>query len=322
MLTRDTDTRAVSLVDLPVIRRLLDKGTVLDNELVFTRSDYSPNSSLISTVLLPQRGVYTLLSRSEKQQVVAQFRLKPDDSYARVVYVAPGRDYTADDTIWLHAFDAMAREAGRHGAHMLMAEVEENDALFETLRTSGYAVYARQEVWRRPVGDYACAEDSVELTTETFADATGVYSLFVNTVPSMVQPFAAPPADMHGLVYRRNDRTGAYLAYAEGKSGVYLIPYLHPDVMSETPAVMAAALQHIARADRVPVYVCVRRYQDWITEALAQLGFSHYVQQAVMVKHITAGVRSAGFASLRRQLDKVVQPVQSAQNTTVNCDEQ
>ena len=46
-------------------------------------------------------------------------------------------------------FYPMVFEAGRRGAHMLSAEVDENAPLFKTMRQASYAIYARQEIWRR-----------------------------------------------------------------------------------------------------------------------------------------------------------------------------
>ena len=56
---------------------------------------------------------------------------------------------------------------------------------------------------------------------------------------------------------------------------------------------------------RVPVYVVVRRYQDWLEDALVDLGFEPWTRQAVMVRHIAAGVRQASFAPLARNLEGV-----------------
>lgn len=300
MTIRDTDTRAASLVDIPLVRRLIDQGAVLDSELEFTRD---ANGALVSSILLPQRGLCTLIARAGKQQVVGQFRLRQDDPVAHIMYIAPYLEANADDTAWLHVLDAMAREAGRHHAHALLAEVDENGSLFETMRTAGYAVYARQEIWVRYPGEYQTFDEPITLTEETEADALGIQSLLNNTVPSLVQQYSTPHAAMTGLVYRKRDRVEAYIAYSEGKHGVYIIPYLHPDVMSEATAILDAALRQIGRAQRLPVYVCVRRYQDWIMEVLAELRFEPCAQQAVMVKHITAGVRHATFAPLQAQLE-------------------
>jgi hypothetical protein len=112
------------------------------------------------------------------------------------------------------------------------------------------------------------------------------------------------------LVYRKDERVEGFIGIAQGKLGVYLTPHLHPDVFSEARAILAAAIEHTGRASKVPVYVRVRRYQDWLDSVLADLGFELHARQAVMVKHIAAGVRSAAFAPLHHPvLETVPSPV-------------
>jgi hypothetical protein len=305
----DTDTRTVTLVDIPLVKRLTEKGIVLDSETSLTRDPHGPKSASLSTLLL-QRNLYTLLARSDKQQVVGQFRLKPDDPNAHIVYIAPALQEDAEDTLWLHILDAMAREAGRHSAHCLIAEVDESSMLFETLRAAGFAVYARQEIWRHLPGDYPEPAEDIELADETADDALGVQSLFCNTVPSLVQQVAAPSGDGHGLVYRQDGRVEGYLAISEGKHGVYIIPYLRPEHLSLASPIIHAAIKQSSRAAKAPVYVCVRRYQDWLEGALFDLDFEPWAQRAVMVRHIAAGVRQAVFTPLRDKLEVVTSPVQ------------
>jgi hypothetical protein len=302
MSYREVDTRAVKLVDIPLVKRLVEKGTILDSELGFTRSADGPNSALFSSFFLPQRGLHTLVSRQAKQHVVGQFRLRADDTQARIVYLAPNLEHTMDDTLWLHMLDAMAVEAGRRGAHMLTAEVDEYLHLFQTMRVSGFAIYARQEIWQRLPED-ATHIDPAELTEETDADAHGIQLLYTNIVPRLVQQVGVPPSFSKGWVYRKKDRLEGYIAVSEGKCGIYLMPYLHPDVFSEAPAIIAGAIAQASRADKVPVYACVRRYQDWLEDALVDLGFEPLTRQAVMVRHISAGVRQASFAPLSQKLE-------------------
>jgi hypothetical protein len=310
MPARDTDIRAVKLVDLPMMRRLVDKCIVLDSELILTRE----SNGLISSLLLPQRGVYTLVARNDKQQVAGQFRLKHDDTHARIVYLAPCMNADSDDTTWLHVLDAMAREAGKLGAHALIGELEESSPLFETMRTAGYAVYVRQEIWRREAGTPFADVPPFELTQATDDDVLGVNALFSSTVPSLVQQYAAPPSEMPGLVYRMDGRVCAYIAYSEGKHGIYLIPYLDPKVLPEADILLESALRMIPRTAKVPVYIAVRRYQDWVSNALMDLGFQVHLQQAVMVKHISAGVRHAQFAPLHAQLEEATRPIRPPSN--------
>ena len=310
-------TRNVKLVDIPLVTRLMEEGTPLDTEMAYTGNLDLSSAALISRFLLPQRSVYSLLARSEKQHVVGQFRLEPNQQ-ARIVYIAPVLDYDQDNTAWLHVLDAITAEAGKRGAHVLTAEVDEHVKLFETMRVAGFSIYARQEIWQRDPGPLPKLPlDTVELTEETKADAHGIQLLYSNIVPRLVQQVAAPPAHSEGRVYRKNDRVEGYIAVSEGKGGIFLMPYLHPDVFSEAAAILAAAIENAGRSHtRVPVYVVVRRYQDWLEDALVDLGFEPWTRQAVMVRHIAAGVRQASFAPLARNLEGIPNPIKPPSATS------
>ena len=304
-------TRNVKIVDIPLVNRLFDDAVMLDTDLTYTGNVDLSSAALISNILLPHRSSYTLLTRSGDQPVVGQFRLRHEPNQARIVYIAPGLDEGQDNSAYLHVLDAMTAEAGRRGAHMLTAEVDEHLPLFETMRIAGFSIYARQELWQRAPGELPqLAVDSVELTEETPADAHGIQLLYCNIVPRLVQQVAAPPSRSSGLVYRKNERVEGYVAVSEGRAGIYLMPYLHPDVFSEAPAILMAAIQQANRShQRTPVYVAVRRYQDWLEDALVDLGFEPWTRQAVMVRHITAGVRQASFAPLLKSLEAVPAPI-------------
>lgn len=319
---RDTaETRAVKLVDLPLVKRLSDSGVVLDCELCFTQNaGATGQSGSILTLLLPYRGVHTLITRAGKQQVVGQFRLKLDGHCAHIAYVAPAPEDDGDDTAWLHILDAMAVEAGKRGAHLLAAEVDEHLPLFKTMRTASYSIYARQEIWQYLPGAAPLPETEVDLAEATDSDLMEIQVLYSNIVPRLVQQIPDLPGDSHGLVYRHNDRLEGYIAVAEGKSGVYLMPHLHPDVFSDAPAIIAGVIQRINRADKLPVYVRVRRYQDWLDDALLELGFECRARQAVMVKHIAAGVRTTTFVPLHRKLEAVPSPVKPPTSSFTDTD--
>lgn len=296
-MSTSTDTRAVTLVDLPLLRRLTGSGIVLDSEVGLTRDARGPHSLLLSSLIF-SRGLYTFVSRSDVQPVVGQFRYRPDDINAHIVYLAPTLEASSDDTVWLHTLDAMAREAGKHGAHALVAEVETSSNLFETLRTARFATYARQVIWRHdPITGMV---DTVGLADETSDDQLGVMSLISNTVPKMLQQVATPSSDMDGLVYRKDGRVEAHIAVSEGAHGVYLLPHLHPDLLPEAADIITSAIATVERASKVPVYVCVRMYQNWLDSALETLDFECYTEQAVMVKQLVAGIKHPSFARLSR----------------------
>jgi len=299
------DTHIAGITDWPTVRRLVEQSVTLENESAFTADIQTTSGGLLGGIILPSRGLCTVISRDDlTPTVTGQLKLRVDTVNAHLTYLAPQRLPDADDTPWLHALDALAREAGKLRAHTLIAEVEEDSPLFATLRTAGYAVYARQQVWVRQ-GLATNMPSRFKLREEAQTDVGDVYALMNATIPKMVQSIALPPGDMPRLVYREGERILAYVAYSLGKRGVYVIPYLHPDILSDAAAVIDAALQMIAPSSKLPISVVVRRYQDWLNHAMERLGFGCSAEQAVMVKHITAGMRPAGFESLQKRLEAV-----------------
>jgi hypothetical protein len=302
-------TRTARLRDIPLVMRLAEKGTVLDSELGFTRTADGPNSTVFSSIVLPQRSLLTLVARAENDQVIGQIRLKSSEHLAQIVYMAPQLEEDHEDTAWLRMLDAMAVEAGKRGAHILTAEVDESSPLFQSLRTAGFAVYARQEIWRRLPEQGPIEVEAAPLSDETDGEAMDIQLLYCNIVPRLVQHIAVPSHDSTGLVYRQNDRIQGYVAMSEGKYGVYLVPYLHPDILfTEVSAILAGAVARSSQSGRVPVYVCMRRYQDWLEESLIELGFERCAEQAVMVRHIAAGIRQTSFAPLSHKLEAAPSP--------------
>lgn len=294
MMNSQTDAHAMKLLDLPLMLRLKQNAIVLHSELGLTEDARGQSSALLSSIVFP-RGLHTLLAQRGEQNVVGQFRYRQGELNAHIVYLAPTLEEHEDDSTWLHMLDAMAAQAGKTGAQSLVGEVELSHRLFETMRRAGYAVYSRQVIWRcGPLGDQP-APPELSIYAETQADQIGVSALLGSTIPRIMQAILGPSTDMAGLVYRRDGRIEAYIAYSEGKHGVYVLPFVHPEVLDEAPDIIAAAWQQIERSRKLPVYVCVRGYQGWLENAMRDLDFAPWLEQAVMVKHLTAGVRQASF---------------------------
>ncbi|MBZ0276840.1 MAG: hypothetical protein K8I60_11885 [Anaerolineae bacterium] len=307
---RDTgETHSIGLVDLPLVRRLAESGAILDSESYYTRGG---SGASFFTLLMPNREVHTLVTRFEKQQLVGQFRLRANEHHAHIIYIAPDLDMTTgSDSAWLSALDALAGEAGRRGAHTLAAEVDETAPLFETLRAANYAIYARQEIWQhQPIGDgeLPAPLQEIELTAASPDDIHGIHLLYGNIVPRLVQQVSDLPEECEGLVYRKHDRVEGFIAISEGKYGLYLMPHLHPDIFSEAGDIMLTALAWVGHA-RKPIFVRVRRYQDWLDHVLDDLGFTMITQQALLIKHIAAGVRTTPFTPLHQKLEGIPAPV-------------
>ena len=312
-----TDTHSIKLRDLPLMLRLKQNAIVLHSELGLTEDARGQNSALLSSIVFP-RGLHTLLGHVNDKNVVGQFRYRPGESNAHIVYLAPTLDEHEDDTTWLHMLDAMAEQAGENGAHNLVGEVELSHRLFETMRRAGYAVYSRQVIWRHSPIVAGFPFSDLQITPESEDDQIGIAALLGCTIPRIMQAVMGPSADMEGLVYRKDGQVEAYVAYSEGKHGVYLLPFLHPEVLTEAPDIVAAALQKIERCRKLPVYISVRGYQGWLENAMLDLGFSPWLEQAVMVKHLTAGIRQTSFAQVSLSASGRQKPAATLQMVSLN----
>lgn len=299
-MSANHDTHTLSLVDIPLVRRLSGSTMMLDTRIGCTAASAVQNSTLLASIL-PYTSRYTLVARANNQPAVGQFFITPDGQHARIVYMAPHLPANIPDDAWLLALDGMVREAGRHGAHTLTAEVDEGLPLFETMRHSGFAVYARQQLWYRPPGPphMGLPEIAIEATSEQ--DMPGIISLYSRVTPRLLQQVGIPP-DHNGFLYREADRVMAYINVAEGRDGLYLMPYIDPAVLPIAEQIIAAAVLELPRIDRLPVTVRVRRHQGWLGAKLEDMGFEQHSKQAVMVRHIAAGVHTPGFTSVEEKV--------------------
>src|SRR3972149_2720074 len=185
-----------------------------------------------------------------------------------------------------------SREAGVRGAHNLIAEVDEDQPAFECLRRAGFAVYARQQIWRwEGTPSPEQAYDDV-WRSEAPGDGEAIAWLVANLVPGLVlQVEAAPGRSRRGLLHWAEGELRAYLDLERGPRGVWAQPTIHPAVEA-IDMLLAAFLRRSAESDR-PVYLCLRSYQSWMVGALVRLGFERVADQAVMVRRLAATVRRA-----------------------------
>ncbi len=278
-------------IDLPLVRRLTPHGVSLDSLTSLTRGINTIEGAFWGAVPLTDLGTPTFVLKDGDNGYVAQFRHKGNDQHAHIVFIAPDLDKCEGDDPWLHLLDAMVVAAGKRGAVTLNAEVGDTSAAFTVLRQAGFAVYARQEIWKREPGGTLRTMSTGLVRPETESDAFGINSLYANVVPPLVLQADAPPVTGHGgLVYERDGKILAYLSVQEGKCGVYIQSFLHAEGLDQAERILAACMANLSRAERVPVYFCVRSYQDWWRRSLNALGFESWASQAVMVKHTASRI--------------------------------
>lgn len=285
------EVRPFLAIDLPLVHRLTPLGISLDSLTSLTRGVHTIEGAVWSALPHSDLGTPTFVLRDGDNSYVAQFRHKLGESHAHIVFIAPDFDVCASEDAWLSLLDAMIVAAGRRGALTLSAEVAETTNSFALLRQAGFAVYARQEIWKRdPAPVRPMSPDVLRPCSEL--DAIGLHSLYTHCVPRMVrQAETAPEVRHNAWVYEHDGRPAAYLTAQEGKCGIYLQGLLQAEVcFGRAREIIGSALNRLPRADKLPTYFVVRRYQDWLGGPLESFGFAPFASQAVMVRHTTRRV--------------------------------
>jgi hypothetical protein len=287
--------------DLPLLHRVRDNGLCFDSQLAYTSGPHAMQNALFG-VFNPGRTTLTIVGRVGQRSVVGQILHDNSQPHARLAFIGPAEAF-ADSTCET-LLDALGQTAGENGAHNLIAEVDEDSPAFECLREAGFAIYARQRIWR--LGDPVPLTDSQTdgprpghaWRSETSADETPIHFLYVNLVPGLVQQVEPPPRRTgRGMVYWSGGDLLGYLDVDRGPLGDWIQPYFHP--AAEEPAeLLKEFMTRSSARRRVPLYVCVRSYHGWLRTPLERLGFKIDSDQAVMVKRLAASVRRPALAAL------------------------
>jgi hypothetical protein len=278
-------------IDLPMVRRLIPHGVSFDSEMGLTSGMITPlgGAFLSSVVPLTDFGTHVFIVRDGEAMYAAQFRHRSGDPHAHISFIAPGADFYNSEAAWFALIDAMTVAAGKRGAHTLNAEIDEHSEAFVILRRAGFALYARQDILMRMPAPAPEADPEL-LRPATEEDCFAINLLISNIVPRMVLQADSLPDLTRGLVLEQGGRINAFVAITEGREGTFIQPFLHPEMDHQAGAIHAAVLARLTRVERLPTYVCVRRYQDWLRTPLAHLGFQAWASQAVMVKHTVARI--------------------------------
>ncbi len=305
-------TRPFGLRDLALIHRLGDQGVSLHAETALTRR-WQPLWGALHSLLVGHDEV-TLVWRADKGEGAGfiQLQLREDNAHARLIYLgadpagvqehSPGTNgdqiketiptLALDETAWLALLDSAVAAAGQMGAHGLIAEADEVGPELVLLRQAGFAVYTRQDVWvldEIPAG----LEIPDLLRPYSTDDDWEMALLYAHIVPPLIQLVEPSPPD-EGIIWvlpEAHNELGAFVHVLEGPAATWMQFFIHPNAQAQAREIVAAVLKVSPPLAEKPVYCCVRRYQSWLQHALAEIGFSVWGSQAVMVKHTTQPVQ-------------------------------
>jgi hypothetical protein len=285
--------------DLGLLHRVRDRGLCLDSQLAFTRGSNTLQTLLLD-VITPGRSACTFVARpdvQEDQEAIGQILHRSGEPHARLSFIGPVDAISSPSSSRL--LDALSHAAGERGAQHLIADVDEQNTIFEPIRRAGFAIYARQRIWRldgKP--DLDPIPESTSRRAETEADESSINHLYLNIVPALVQQVELPPRVNRGdYVHCNEGELMGYLDIERGSLGVWVDPYFHPAV-ENLDELLTSFLANFNDHQKRPLYIPVRSYQGWIGHALERIGFEPCSDQAVMVKRLAVPIRKPAIASL------------------------
>ena len=287
MVVRPFDWR-----DLVLLHRMRHRGVCLDSRLALTHGSQAVQNALVDAFLPGNRAALTLVMRSSnpgEESAIGQLLINDDRQQAHIAYISPSD--ALEDVAGLQLLDGLAHACGMRGVQMLVAEVGESDSGFIALRKAGFAIFARQRLWRldRDLEQkYSGGTQSWRPVTPS--DRIAIHGLYMNLVPALVQQVERLPTENDlGLMYYEGGDALGYLDVQRGTHGIWVQPYFHPAaVLSDE--LLADFIRTLKGAGSNPLYVCVRSYQGGLGGPLERLGLQPCADQAVMVKRLAARI--------------------------------
>jgi hypothetical protein len=271
--------------DLPVLHRYRSECIFLDSMQYLMHGPLRVPTGTIFAYLIPGTGIstyYCTEDGKESAPILSQVNHPVGTSSARLSYITPKS--ALPEIHLVDFFDHIVKDIGDRGAIHLLAEVDEHEPFFEMLHQAGFAIYARQRIWKLEENHPETAESPWKTARE--ADGAGIRFLYSNLVPALVQQVeTAPSSRFRGMVYYQGTELFAYVELRYGLQGIWAQPFIHPDAESAVD-LLHSILQEVPFRRSRPVYVCLRSYQSWLEPMLEEMQALPGPQQAVMVRHL------------------------------------
>jgi hypothetical protein len=279
--------------DLTLLHGYLNRGIFLDSTRALIHGKSVIPLGALLYFLGPSTRMFTYRCSSDTQSgspLIGQLTYATGASYARLSFLAP------EDAIEQGGLSALsdyvALQMGNKGAFHILADIDENSQVFQLLHRAGFAIYARQRIWRldgQPQGDQV----PVPWRTILSRDAIGVRSLYCNVVPGLVQQVEPmPKKNLKGVVLYKASDAIAFVELKYGRNGIWAQPFIHPDV-GDFDCSLVNLLHELPNRGNRPLYLCVRSYQSWLESAIEAMGAQPGPVQAVMVRHLTVAQRES-----------------------------
>jgi len=273
--------RPLDLLDLPIVHRYRGETLILDSARALTRGNPLGAVALFA-YLNPTQHIHTAVCTENGQApLLGGVTHHEGETFARLSFLAP-KDGLDSGRI-PELLDVLSVQAGRWGTFHLLAEVEENTAIYRSMRQAGFSVYVWQRIWN--LTSLTSKPSGATWQRASRRELLSIQVLYHQIIPALLQPVEAFPKQTNGMICRVNGELQAYAGLISGPRGLLVQPLIHPDT-DEVSEKLTGLLRSLPKRRGRMVYFCVRSYQAWLEPVLEDLGAKAGPRQAVMVKHL------------------------------------
>jgi hypothetical protein len=283
--------RPFGLRDLPLLKRYRKRGLFLDSTRVLIHGSIMVPVGALISFIGPSLRIFTYYCENSSdtgKPIIGQVTYALGASYARLSFMAPEDGLEQPELTVFSEY--MASQLGQLGVFHVLADVDESNQVFQLLHRSGFAIYARQRIWRldgEPIG----ATKTSPWRASRSRDTIDMRSLYCNVVPGLVQQVEPlPKKELKGAVFYQGGDLFAFVELKYGRKGIWVQPFVHPDVQGFDRHLMDLLHDLFERHGR-PLFICVRSYQSWLESAVEAMGAQPGPQQAVLVRHLAIARR-------------------------------
>lgn len=300
--------------DLLLLMQLQGRGVSLWPAEALTRPRVPVWSTLTSLIRLDDPRALTLVLNEPRRNGARlrgflQAEQPPSWPEMYLRYVSPSVDGTVETweaarTVWTRLLTHAVSAAGERGLQRVFASVPEQSEALHVMISTGFSVYAREEIYCLVPDAHPQATAGEAIRPERSADAWYVSQLFREVVPHLVQQAEALTASKgvssangllsdergEGFVLTGDSGVVGYGHLLPGRTGHWLTLIVHPRAYDQAGGLLDYGLALLNYYPARPVYCAVREYQGAVRAPLQDRGFEQVSRQCRLVKHTTVRV--------------------------------
>lgn len=235
---------------------------------------------------------------------VEQLTARPEMHLHTVApYLGNRQAYEDTRTIWSRLINRAVSEAAEHRIERIYATVADGSEAQHVLRSLGFSVYTRQEIFRLEPDTHPQAIAQAGIRPEQSTDSAALARLYREVVPHLVQQAEALTGhgieaicgpmswdQGEGFILEDDARILGYGHLLSGNTGHWLSLLVHPDAYGQAERLLDYGLALLNYYPPLPVYCVVREYQGGVRVPLQDRRFTALSTYCRMVKHTTVRV--------------------------------